>query len=75
MITFRTYSTFDAYKRAFFPDKENKLPYDKPEEFGKALADQHLQIIREAMKQWVTESKQNLAKTGKDKPRKNNGTV
>lgn len=50
------YSSFTDYRRIVLPKNEGKLPYDKPEEFGKALAERHLQRVRDAVQEWERES-------------------
>lgn len=50
-----TYSTFEEYQEAFFP-KGDQLKYSKYEDFGRILAEQHMEILREVVQEWRKEN-------------------
>lgn len=52
----RIYSSMREYKEAFSPEElDEELPYDNPEEFGRAVAGRHVEIIREGLRDWLPE--------------------
>jgi hypothetical protein len=55
-MSLQTYSTFEEYQKAFFPKEKGALTYSKPEEFGHALAQRHIEIVRGVVQEWLKES-------------------
>jgi hypothetical protein len=52
-MSLQTYSTFEEYKQTFFPKEKGELLSSTPEEFGQALAERHIEIVREAVQEWL----------------------